>query len=182
MSTPKLCLVIDLEATCWNKDSDGYFTEKQERESEIIEIGITPISMPNKEILESESIIVLPTRSEISEYCTNLTTLTPKFVNQNGILFAEAIDILRVKYRVDRNMWASWGKYDDNMFIRQCQNEHVPYPFNSQHLNVKSLFTWKFGFSCGLGRACEHMDIKFDGTAHRGVDDSKNIAKVLLNL
>ena len=107
MSTPKICLVIDIEATCWDKDEDGYFTEKQKQESEIIEIGITPISMPDKKILESESIIVRPTNSEISEYCTNLTTLTPEFVDEVGIPFDEAIDTLKMKYRADRNMWAS---------------------------------------------------------------------------
>jgi len=182
MSTPKLCLVVDIEATCWEKDTDGYFTDKQKNESEIIEIGITSISIPDKKIVESESIIVLPTKSEISEYCTNLTTLTPKFVAEHGITFWNAIDILWFKYRANRNMWASWGDFDKDIFQRQCQNEGVRYPFNNNYLNVKAKFCWRFGFSCSLGKALGHMDIPFEGTAHRGVDDSLNIAKLLLEL
>jgi len=182
MSTPKHCLVIDLEATCWEKDEGGYFTDKQKHESEIIEIGITSICMEDKVITESESIIVRPTKSEISEYCTNLTTLTPEFVEEEGISFGEAIDILRIKYKAGRNMWASWGDWDKHAFQDQCRNEGVPYPFNNNHLNIKAKFCWRFGRSCGLAKALAHMDIPFDGTAHRGIDDSFNTAKLLLEL
>lgn len=182
MSTPKLCLVVDLEATCWDKDEDGYFTDKQLHESEIIEIGITSICMEDRLIVGSDSIIVHPTKSEISEYCTNLTTLTPEFVEEEGISFEEAIDILRIKYKVGSNMWASWGDWDKQAFQRQCQDEMVSYPFNNNHLNIKAKFCWRFGRSCGLAKALAHMDIPFEGTAHRGVDDSLNTAKLLLEL
>ena len=182
MSTPKLCLVVDLEATCWEKDEDGYFTDKQKNDSEIIEIGITSICMEDKVIVGSESIIIRPTKSEISEYCTNLTTLTPEFVEEEGISFVEAIDILRVKYRTDKNMWASWSDWDKHAFQDQCQSEHVPYPFNYNHLNVKAQFCFRFGRSCSLAKALGHMGIPFEGTAHRGVDDSFNTAKLLLDL
>ena len=181
MSTPKLCLVIDVEATCWQSNPPSG-TPIDERKNEIIEIGITPVSLPDKVIGESEAIIVLPTTTEISEFCTNLTTLTPEFVADNGIPFRDAIEYMKKKYRTERNMWASWGDYDKNAFRRQCQNEHVRYPFTTAHLNVKSLFTWKHGFSCGMSKVMSQMKIPQEGTHHRGVDDSKNIAKVLLRL
>jgi len=181
MSTPKLCLVIDVEATCWEQNPPNG-PPSVEKKGEIIEIGITPISLPDKKILESEAIIVFPTTTEVSEYCTNLTTLTPEFVAEEGIPFRDAIDILRFKYRADRNMWASWGDYDKNIFQRQCQNEYIRYPFNQNHLNVKAKFCWRFGFNCSLRKATQHMDIPFEGIAHRGVDDSLNIAKVLKEL
>lgn len=181
MSTAKLCLVIDVEATCWLKNPPSG-TPVKERQNEIIEIGITPVSLPDKEILESESIIVWPTTTEISEFCTELTTLTPEFVQENGRSFRDAIEYMQDKYRTNRNMWASWGKYDDQAFIRQCGRENVRYPFNNNHLNVKSLFSWKHGFSCGMSKALKVVKIPLEGTHHRGVDDSRNIAKVLLTL
>lgn len=176
MSTPKQMLVIDIECTCWDTVAPGG------PDSEIIEIGITPINMADRTMGTPESIIVLPTRSEISEYCTHLTSLTPDFVSQNGIPYRDAIDLLKIKYRPHRNMWGSWGDFDKNRFIVQSAVEYVQYPFNNAHLNIKSLFTWKYGFSAGLGKACDFLGIQFDGTAHRGVDDSYNIAKVLLEL
>ncbi len=173
--------MIDVEATCW-KQNPPSGTAVKERQNEIIEIGITPISLPDKTILDSESIIVWPTTTTISEFCTELTTLTPEYVNENGQPFRDAIEYMRDSYRTDRNMWASWGKYDDQAFIRQCDREHVKYPFNNNHLNVKSAFSWKYGFNCGMGRALKHVNIPLEGTHHRGVDDSRNIAKVLLSL
>ena len=182
MSTPKLCVVIDVEATCWDHNADGTFTEKQKQESEIIEFGITTISMPDKQIVESRSILVTPTRSEISEFCTQLTSITPEMVEKEGILFAEAISSLDIDFRVGKNMWASWGCYDRDAILRQCTREFVRSPFNNQHLNIKAMFGWKFGEFCGVTRACKKLGIPFEGTHHRGVDDSRNIARILLAL
>ena len=181
MSTPKLCLVIDVEATCW-KGNPPSGQAVAERRGEIIEIGITSISLPDKKIVDSESIIVWPTTTEISEFCTELTTLTPEYVQEHGRTFGSAIYYMRAKYRTDRNMWGSWGKYDDKIFARQCEREGVRYPFNNNYLNVKSLFAWKYGFNCRLDKALAHVDISLDGTLHRGIDDSRNIAKILLTL
>ena len=69
MSTPKLCLVIDVEATCWEGNPPSGVPVK-ERKNEIIEIGITPVDMSTREIGESESIIVWPTTTDISPFCT----------------------------------------------------------------------------------------------------------------
>ena len=181
MSTPKECLVIDLEATCW-KDRPPNETPEKERQNEIIEIGITTVDMKTRKITDSESIIVWPTTTKISEFCTKLTTLTPEFVNANGTTFREAIRYMRDKYDTKRNMWASWGDWDMFAFKRQCEKEGVPYPFNTNHLNVKSAWCWKHGFNCGVGKACNFAGIKFEGTSHRGIDDSKMIAKLLLTL
>ncbi len=181
MSTPKLCLVVDVEATCWERNPPSG-TPAEERKNEIIEFGLTTISMPDKEIVESRSIIVRPTTTEISDFCTQLTTLTPKFVEKNGISYNEALDILRTEYRCDRNMWASWGCYDRDIILRQCQREHIRSPFNMNHFNIKSAFCWKYGFNCGVSKALKHIGLKFDGTPHRGIDDSKMIANLLLSL
>lgn len=181
MSTAKLCLVIDVEATCWaaNPPSGQAVADRQ---NEIIEIGITPISLPDKKILDSESIIVWPTTTWISEFCTSLTSLTPDFVKDNGRSFTDAIAYIQDKYKTKRNMWGSWGKYDDQAFTRQCDRENIAYPFNNNYLNIKSAFSWKHGFSCGMAKALRILNIPMDGIHHRGVDDSRNIAKILLTL
>ena len=63
-------LVIDIESTCWEE------TPPSGQENEIIEIGICPIDIATGERLEKESILVKPERSQVSEFCTNPTTLT----------------------------------------------------------------------------------------------------------
>lgn len=189
MSTPQKMLVIDVEATCW-KDRPPNMFEASKRQNEIIEIGITPIDITQTDqwgnivprLETSEAIIVLPTTTEISEFCTELTTLTPEFVKIHGMPFGDAIHKLRSKYRSDINLWASYGDYDRQAFERQCKNEGVPYPFNNNHVNVKALVGLRFGEHLGTGKACKKMGFPFEGTRHRGIDDSRNIAKILLGL
>ncbi len=63
-------IVIDIEATCWQK------YPPPDQESEIIEIGICIVDVATAKPIEKESILVRPERSKISEFCTQLTTLT----------------------------------------------------------------------------------------------------------
>lgn len=175
MSTPKAIIVVDIECTCWEN------FPPPNAKSEIIEIGITPISLKGYSLGESEGIIVKPTKSEVSDFCTRLTTLTPEFV-ATGISFREAIAKIKEKYRLDRNLWASFGEYDKKKFEEQCKNEMVEYPFANLWLNVKTLFAAQYGISKGTGKALEMMGMTFNGTQHRGVDDSRNIAKMLVKL
>jgi inhibitor of KinA sporulation pathway (predicted exonuclease) len=173
--------VVDIESTCWERDPPRGQT------SEVIEIGISVIAMygtPKRQIVASESIVVLPTRSEISEFCTKLTSLTPEFVKKNGIPFKDAMQILKDKYGAFERVFASWGDYDRRQIERQCRDERVPYPFGPTHLNVKNLFSLRQGLQreIGVENALASLGNKFEGRPHRGIDDSKNIARLLLGL
>ena len=175
-------LVIDVEATCWDNGDPA-----KQPINDIIEIGVTPIDITQDRPVmgESESIIVLPTATEISPFCTQLTTLTAEFVKANGRSFKDAIEYLRTKYHTDSlsTDWASWGDYDRHAFERQCQRENVAYPFaDNSHSNIKALFSQKYGFRCGMDSALKKMGIILEGTHHRGIDDSRNIAKILISL
>ena len=181
MSTPKKIFVIDVEATCWDNDVK-FGRGVQQYVSDIIEIGITTVDLKERRIEASDSILVIPTQSEISTFCTGLTTITPELIEKEGVSFHRAMDILDDDYKVGKNMWGSWGLYDYKILARQCEREHTRIPLNNLHLNIKAMFAWQFGFSMGLGKACNYLGIKFEGTAHRGVDDSKMIAKILLEL
>ena len=126
-------LVIDVESTCW----DGPPPKGQI--SEIIEIGICPVDVTTLQRLEKRSILVKPEKSEISEYCTALTTLTPDMFTNAGT-FRDAADILKKEYYSKERLWASWGDYDRRQFERVCMQHGVEYPFGVRHLNIKTLF------------------------------------------
>ncbi|MFB8787760.1 MAG: 3'-5' exonuclease [Potamolinea sp.] len=170
-------LVIDIEATCW----EGAIPTGQE--SEIIEIGICTVELASRRRLEKESILVKPERSTVSNFCTQLTTLTQEQVEQ-GIVFAEACSILKQKYRSQERIWASYGDYDRLQFERQCQSRYISYPFGSRHINVKSLLAIIHCLprEVGMGQALELINLPLEGTHHRGVDDAWNIAAILLEL
>ena len=170
-------LVVDIEATCWN----GKIPAGQE--SEIIEIGISSLDIATGQPLEKDSILVKPTRSTVSNFCTQLTTLTQEQVNQ-GITFDEACRILKKKYRASERVWASYGEYDRNQFTKQCQSFGLKYPFGPRHINVKNLLAIMYALpkEVGMSRALEILNLPLEGTHHRGGDDAWNIAKILSHL
>ena len=55
-------------------------------------------------------------------------------------------------------------------------------PMSNMHLNVKALYAVYFGETGGMNIIAQKMGIPFEGTHHRGVDDAKMIAKILLKL
>jgi inhibitor of KinA sporulation pathway (predicted exonuclease) len=170
-------LVIDIEATCWQGQPP------EDQQSEIIEVGICPIEIATGKILEKQSIIVKPQVSKVSEFCTQLTTLTQVQVDQ-GITFAESCQILRKQYLSSQRVWASYGEYDKNQFTRQCQSFGVKYPFSSRHLNVKTLFAIMHNLEheVGMAQALDLLNLPLEGTHHRGDDDAGNIARILCQL
>jgi inhibitor of KinA sporulation pathway (predicted exonuclease) len=167
-------LVIDLEATCWEGDPPP----GQERE--IIEIGLCVLDVASGQRLENHSILVRPTRSEISDYCTALTTLTQQEVEQ-GISLREACEILREEYYSKERLWASYGDYDRKQFRHDCKAHGIDYPFGDGHLNVKSLFALVHNLDreAPLDMAMALMGWPLEGTHHRGADDAWNIARIL---
>lgn len=169
-------LVIDVESTCWEKNPPAG------QMSEIIEIGISPVDMTTLERLEKRSILVKPIQSEISPFCTELTTLAPEDFEDAGSL-ADAVAILKRDYHSKDRLWASWGDYDRRQFERVCKSFNIGYPFGPTHLNVKSLFSVATGESeTGISGAFEKLGWKMEGTHHRGHDDAWNIARVFAHL
>lgn len=169
-------LVVDIEATCWEKIPRG-------STNEIIEIGLTVLNTKTNNIEVNEGIIVKPTTTTVSEFCTKLTTLTPADVDK-GITFAQACGLLTNKYQSTKYTFASWGDYDRNQFKRQCEKELIPYPFSHTHLNIKNLFAIKYKLNkeVGMMEALQLANIKHTGVHHRGCFDSLNITNLLIHL
>ncbi len=170
-------IVIDVEATCWEDDPPAG------QEAEIIEIGVCVLDIRSGERLARHSILVQPERSEISPFCTALTSLTPAQVAR-GVSFEAACKILRRRYGSGNRAWASYGDYDRHLFERQCALRNVAYPFGHTHINVKALVALLRGFprEVGLAESLRLMQLPFDGTPHRGVDDAWNTASLLTTL
>ncbi|NLF10202.1 MAG: exonuclease domain-containing protein [Anaerolineaceae bacterium] len=170
-------LVIDLETTCWRGDPPAG------QQSEIIEIGLCRLDVDSLQRLETRSIIVRPVESEVSEFCTELTTLTPADVAR-GISLREACRILRDEYAAEERLWASFGDYDRKKFERECRSKAVAYPFGDAHLNVKNLFAvvHRLPQEVELDKVLAMLGWEMEGTYHRGDSDAWNIARVLAHI
>jgi len=170
-------LVIDIEATCW----DGQPPEGQE--AEIIEIGVCTLDIPSGRRVSRQSILVQPERSEVSPFCTELTTLTQVQV-ERGVSFEHACQVLRRKYRAGDRVWASYGDYDRRQFEKQCRERDILYPFGPTHINIKNLLAVFHGLTHEVGMldAMKLMRLPVEGTHHRGVDDAWNTGLILSKL
>lgn len=170
-------LVVDVESTCWKG------APPPGQKSEIIEIGLCPVDVTSLQRLDKHSILVQPVQSEVSEFCTELTTITDDMLQEAGTL-GDATRRLKKEFRSKDRLWASWGDYDRRQFERVCAEQDVGYPFGPGHLNVKTLFAAAAGLNheVGLDGACRHLGFPLEGTHHRGDDDAWNIARILCHL
>ncbi|WP_240642436.1 3'-5' exonuclease [Nonlabens xiamenensis] len=175
MQTTDKILVIDLEATCWENRP-----EYQRQHSEIIEIGVALLDVRTGTISKNLGILVEPYKSEISPFCTQLTTITPEMVTKEGVSLEDAYELLLDEYESHELTWASYGAYDKGMIERQSKKWSLHNPLTNKHINVKAEFAkTKKSKPMGMDRALKSIGIQLEGTHHRGVDDARNIAKIL---
>ncbi|MET8980216.1 3'-5' exonuclease [Streptomyces sp. NPDC004539] len=169
--------VVDVEATCWpGSPPPG-------KVSEIIEVGLTVVDLAARERVARHRILVRPARSEVSEFCTELTGLTQREVD-GGVTFAEACRRLAAEHHAGSRPWASWGDYDRLQFTRQCRATRTPYPFGRRHTNAKAAFTDAHGLRKrpGMAQALQIAGLPLEGRHHSGEDDAWNIAALVLHL
>lgn len=171
--------VIDVESTCWENN-------RMNNTSEIIEIGITPLVDIRNELrfhtaYTSHQYYLKPQHSTVSDFCTRLTGITSETLDTHGQSYQDVFrDIQRLYGRM---MFASWGEYDRTMFSKMEELHNVRHPFlNKHHVNVKALFYGMTGIRTGVGSALEFLNLQFIGQPHSGMDDSYNIARILLKL
>ena len=126
------------------------------------------LEVASGERLIRETLLVRPQRSAVSEFCTELTTLTQAEVDA-GVPFVVACQTLREKYLSKSRTWASYGDYDRRQFERQCAAWRIAYPFGPTHINVKNLMALKHRpkREVGMARALDMLKLPLEGTHHR---------------
>lgn len=170
-------IVVDLEATCWlGPPPEG-------QRNEIIEIGVATLDLATGEPLRRETMLVKPASSEISAFCTELTSITPEMA-ASGVSLAEACDWLRDTFAPEQRLWGSWGSFDQKMMAAQCLSDGAAYPFSPHHVNIRRIYSklTKQKHGVGLKGALEQLELPFDGTPHRGLDDAYNTARIVQRL
>lgn len=168
--------VIDFESTCWKGNPP------EGEQQEIIEFGITQFAVRQKSGARSEGVLITPQYSRVSQFCTELTTLTQEELDKQGYHFLDALAYLEREFKLSKRPWCSWGDHDRRAMARNCKLYNVRNPLEDvPHFNLKVLFSIKHSITKGIGMsaALKIAGIEPDGVHHRGVDDSRNIAKLL---
>lgn len=169
-------LIVDLEATCSN---DGSVPR---HEMEIIEIGAVLQNARTFEIESEFQTFVRPVRHpRLTPFCTELTSITQEQVD-TAPLFPEALRAMKEWMEgFEDALFCSWGNYDRSQFLQDCEYHAVAYPFDSGHLNLKEEFSRALatGRRFGVGGALRRLGLQFEGMHHRGIDDARNIARIV---
>lgn len=169
-------LVLDLEATCCDQ---GTIHREQ---IEIIEIGVVMVEHKNLTIIDEFQTFIKPVRYPIlTEFCKSLTSISQKQVD-GAPTYPEAIALLKNWLSGYSNgVFGSWGDYDRKQFQQDSNFHKVPFPIAYPHVNLKQLFTEQQGLRKrpGMAKALQLVGLPLEGTHHRGIDDARNIAKLL---
>jgi inhibitor of KinA sporulation pathway (predicted exonuclease) len=171
-------VIVDLEATCWEKDTNP-------TRMEIIEIGavLLPSSdgQPVSEFARFVKPIVEPV---LSDFCIQLTSIQQRDVDQAEYFYTVFPDFLAWIGDEEFTL-CSWGSYDLNQFRTDCKRHSLPFPpAFEQHLNLKKEFAaWRGVKRCGMRTALAILNLPLEGQHHRAMDDARNttaIARLLL--
>lgn len=183
-------ILIDFEATCWQKDTPEGKRKTNRRENEIIEIGAVLVS-DDFSIIKDFDIFVKPTLNPIlSDFCKQLTSIEQDDVDKAEV-FSDAWEtfedqiklqllLSNINIKIKDLIFCSWGHYDYRQLNRDCLRNEMAVPF-TKHYSIKHEFAKRHNIKpCGILKALSMLNMQFEGNHHRAIDDIKNIAKVFI--
>jgi len=183
-------VVLDFEATC-----DG---DTPPDPQEIIEFPSVLLRLEDLEVVgEFESFVRPLHHPEITPFCTELTSITTEQV-ADAPLFPEVFAAHRqwltshgLPLEPDENgalpyALVTCGDWDlQTMLPRQLKAcdppiDFVPHPYR-RWINVKVPFREAHPKlrRAGMARMLEALDLELEGRHHRGIDDTRNITKIV---
>lgn len=168
-------IIVDLEATCW----EGDFPRDN---MEIIEIGAVELLSAKGPISRQFCEFVRPVHKPVlSDYCTKLTSIT-----QNDVTLASTFPSVFQRFvdwvGADPFIFGSWGAFDLKQLKRDCVRHNMIFPLAfEQHSNIKRVYA-KFRHipPCPMTQALQFEGLPLEGVHHRGIDDARNIAKLVM--
>ncbi|WP_210499011.1 exonuclease domain-containing protein [Vibrio crassostreae] len=164
-------MCYDLEMCCWKEHKEV---------GEIIEIGAVIVDLKTKKIGKKQSIIVKPDGDKVSEFCTELTGITQRMVDRQGVKLNEAIRRLTKNISMKNNPWFAWGR-DIDTLVREFGEKRLPITPSNFH-DASIFFKMSHGANRNLGmvEVCSMYDVETIEPAHRALPDAETLAKLML--
>ncbi|QDT47872.1 sporulation inhibitor KapD [Symmachiella dynata] len=169
-------LVVDLEATCSN---DGSIPRDK---METIEIGAVMVEAESLQPVDEFQSFIRPVRyRQLSDFCRELTSITQQEVDAAEGFCQVFSRFVQWSVGFADPLFCSWGDYDRHQLRQDCAHHGTAYPFGDEHLNLKAQFSKNLGIRkrLGMAKAIRRIGLELTGTHHRGIDDARNIARLL---
>ena len=148
---------------------------------ETIEIGAVMVDAQSLKAVDEFQAFIQPViHTELRDFCKQLTSIQQTDVDA-AAKFPEVFNaFLAWANQFEDYLFCSWGKYDSSQLEQDCTLHNIPFPLTT-HFNIKLAFSaaqnTKKRF--GLDQALTKLNLPLEGTHHRGLDDARNIAKIL---
>lgn len=150
----------------------------EHQEGRLIEIGLTTINLKERKILKSYCMPI-KVDFEISPEITQLTGWMNAKLNKQGLEVAEVLRLLQTRYGFTNRLLVT-DMSDEIALIE----ESLGAKFSPHRLNVSILHALITGEmeKVGLEEMLARYGLSFEGRPHLGVDDSRNIARLFLQV
>lgn len=176
-------IVIDFEATCEEPNPPGFFHE-------IIEFPAILVNAETNEIVSEFHHYCRPRKNPIlSDFCKQLTGIT-----QIQVESASTFETVLKRFDVwlkeqvtpeQKFVIATDGPWDIDRFLKtQCRSLKINIPhYFHRWVNIRKHFTNFYRLNyVNVETMLSHLGLTFQGRPHSGIDDSRNIARILVEM
>lgn len=168
-------LIVDIESTCCDKNSIP------RDQHEMIEIGAVMVDAKSLREVDSFQTFIRPQKHpRLTPFCKVLTSISQHDVDTAPDFINASLALKKWLINYPNHLFCSWGNYDKNHLNSESKTNNIETPILAPHINLKREFAVQLRVKrIGMQLALEHVGIELTGTHHRGIDDARNISKLL---
>ncbi|XP_058448911.1 3'-5' exonuclease Snipper [Malaya genurostris] len=195
--TFRYIIVMDLEATCWTKETQKWKTH------EIIEFPAVLLNLSSGQIESEFQQYVMPIENpRLSEFCTELTGIRQQQVDAgvplptcfilfnkwlNKVLLERKLYLPKTELRdkTGNVAFATWTDWDlGSCLSKECTRKRIPKPSCFDlWIDVRTIYRQLYQRRpANFGEALESLGIRFEGRPHSGLHDARNIARLMTRM
>jgi inhibitor of KinA sporulation pathway (predicted exonuclease) len=185
-----LC-VLDFEATCWENSKNKNQMEIIEWPSVLYKVTENENGLKGTTQLIGEfHQYVKPTINfTLTAFCTQLTGITQNVVNNAGtfeIVYKNHIKWLSENVPQNSNfIITTCGKWDlEIQLVKELYAKNFNlHGYYKKFIDVKTEFETQYKMKAyGMKGMLRDLNLKLDGRHHSGIDDTRNISKIMLQI
>ncbi|EDO48700.1 predicted protein [Nematostella vectensis] len=175
--------VIDFEATCEKENPEGY-------QHEIIEFPAVLVNAKTLEIEGEFQQYCKPLlKPRLTKFCQELTGISQETVDKSDN-FPQVLDNFHIWLK-ERGIGTTHkfavvtdGPWDIQRFlVTQCEICNINLPkWSRKYINLRKHYRNFYKMKCKLSEMLENLGLEFEGRPHSGLDDSRNIARILIKM
>lgn len=172
-------IVYDLEMTV---------RRKKGQIAEIIEIGAAKVGLVDgaPQIVSQFQAFVKPVVvPQLTADTTSFTGITQENVNEAGNLTQVVREWIEW-IGPEEYFLCAWGPDDQRQLVQECRQHGIPTDWIVNHNNLQKMLSKIYKLEkhqqMGLKPALEMLEIPFEGSHHRALDDAMNTAQILVKL